>query len=158
MQTRTSISLSEYRALLVQGKAKTAGRKTEPEDNPLEETEQRTIAKILDEQGLDWFHVPNGGGRWKGEGGKLKAQGAKKGVPDIVIMENPKKTGYEHHPGVVIELKRIKGGTVSKEQKKWLAIFERQGFYSCVCRGHMEAVDKLVHLGLIEEKTLLRAL
>jgi len=133
-------------------------KKQEPYDNPYEETEQRLVADILDEQGLDWFHVPNGGGRWKGEGGKLKAQGAKKGVPDIVIMQNPKAKGFEHHPGVVIELKRVKGGVVSEEQKEWLQIFKRQGFSTHVCKGHMEVVEVLQKLKLLDNNVLLRVL
>ena len=34
-----------------------------------------------------WFHVPNGGGRSKAEGGVLKALGALAGVPDILIID-----------------------------------------------------------------------
>jgi hypothetical protein len=104
---------------------------------------------MLDDLGLDWFHPPNGGGRWRGEGGKLKAQGVKKGVPDIVILNAPTAEGYRHHVGVVIELKRVSGGVVSGEQKKWLAIFRRQGFYSTVCRGQKEVEAILAQLGFL---------
>jgi hypothetical protein len=154
------ISASEYRKKFSQPTSKTPSGKRgfEPAENPYEESEQRLVAKVLDAQGLDWFHVPNGGGRWSGEGGKLKAQGVKKGVPDIVVMENPKAPGFQHHPGVVIELKRIKGGTVSEEQKKWLGIFKRQGFYSGIAKGHMEVIDILLKLQMLDMKTVVRVL
>lgn len=59
-----------------------------------EETIHRSIAdylSIIAPRGnrtapFIWFHVPNGGGRSKAEGGILKAMGALAGVPDIIII------------------------------------------------------------------------
>lgn len=103
---------------------------------PTEEQEQRTVAQFLD---LffpgEWFHVPNGGMRNKAEGGKLKAQGVKCGVPDVWII---RPIGKAH--GMVVELKRIKGGTVSDEQKKWIATLKRHGWIARVAKGADEAI------------------
>lgn len=106
---------------------------------PTEEQEQRTVAQFLD---LffpgEWFHVPNGGMRNKAEGGKLKAQGVKPGVPDNFIFRP-----VCNAPGVVIELKRISGGTVSKEQKEWLKMLSKFGWL-CYCIKGADAAIKLL--------------
>jgi hypothetical protein len=65
---------------------------------------------------------------------KLEAEGLKKGVPDICLP--CARQGYH---GLYIELKRIKGGTVSHEQKEWLAALNTEGYKAVVCRGFDEA-------------------
>lgn len=143
-------SNEEYQAFLAR-RTKQAAPRCAPATVPVisEEDEQRAVARLLDDLGLDWFHPPNGGGRWRGEGGKLKAQGVKKGVPDIVILNHPPSAEYRHHAGVVIELKRVSGGVVSPDQKRWLEIFRRQGFFSSVCKGQDEVIATLRMLGFV---------
>lgn len=80
------------------------------------------------------FHIPNGGKRGKAEAGRLKAEGVSAGVPDLCL---PVPRGGYH--GLYIELKRIKGGEVSKSQKEWLALLNRQGYFAMVCFGWQEA-------------------
>lgn len=82
------------------------------------------------------YHVPNGGSRNKIEAAKLKAQGVKSGVPDICLPVP--KNGYN---GLYIELKRRKGGTVSKEQREWIVALNKQGYLAEVCKGFDEAVE-----------------
>lgn len=146
------MNVAQYKEMLLSQEKKhhQTLRRIEPADNPYEETEQRNAAQLLDGLGLDWFHTPNGGVRNKAEGGKMKAQGVKSGVMDIIIMQDPISDKYQHHNGVAIELKRVKGGKVSDDQKKWLKIFERQGFYTCVCCGINEVVSTLTLLGFIK--------
>lgn len=112
-----------------------------PADNPFEEFEQRDLAVYLDMKfgSHKWFHVPNGGMRNKAEGGKLKAQGAKKGVPDNFIIVPSKK--HPDSKGTVIELKRIKGGTVSPDQKLWIESLEEEGWIVFVAKGCGQAID-----------------
>lgn len=80
------------------------------------------------------FHIPNGGKRGKAEAARLKAEGVSAGVPDLCL---PAPRGGYH--GLYIELKRIKGGEVSKNQKEWLALLNRQGYFAAVCFGWQEA-------------------
>ena len=67
---------------------------------------------------------------------KSKEQGSKKGYPDIFLPV--KNKGFS---GLFIELKRIKGGSVSKEQKEFLKRLNDQGFKAVVCKGYKEAVS-----------------
>lgn len=76
------------------------------------------------------YHVPNGGSRHRAEAARLKAQGVKSGVPDVVL---PVARGAYH--GLYIEMKRQTGGTVSAEQKTWITALRKQGYFACVCKG-----------------------
>lgn len=80
------------------------------------------------------FHVPNGGSRNQIEAARLKAQGVKAGVPDIWL---PVPRGKYH--GLVIELKRLKGGRTSREQVQWITSLNVHGYKAVVCRGWIEA-------------------
>ncbi|MGM0601376.1 MAG: VRR-NUC domain-containing protein [Candidatus Muiribacteriota bacterium] len=66
----------------------------------------------------------------------MKKQGLKAGVPDIVLP-----AGNKYFSGLYIELKRKKGGKVSKEQKEYLEKLREEGFQALVCRGHVEAIE-----------------
>lgn len=80
-----------------------------------------------------WCHVPNGGFRNKSVARKLKLQGVKTGVPDILIFFEPR---------TAIELKRTDGkGKVSKDQKKWIKMLTEQGWSCYTCHGIDEAID-----------------
>lgn len=66
-----------------------------------------------------WFHVPNGGKRGILTAKKLKAQGVKPGVPDIIILLSGGRS-------IFLELK-AEGGVLSPDQKQFandLAQFE----------------------------------
>lgn len=82
------------------------------------------------------FHIPNGGSRGKAEAGRFKAEGVKAGVPDICL---PVARGEYH--GLYIELKRLKGGKVSDEQKDWIRRLDEQGYAAVVCYGWMAAAE-----------------
>jgi len=85
--------------------------------------------------GLDMlFHVPNGGARNKITAAQLKAEGVKKGVPDLFLMAP--RGGYH---GLAIELKRKGGGRVSPEQKDWIERLNAQGYRATVCFGWNDA-------------------
>ncbi len=85
---------------------------------------------------LRTFHVPNGGQRNRATGAKLKREGVKAGVPDI-IFAIPK--GHWH--GLFIEFKtaRPHSASVSVEQKQWLERLSKAGYLAVVCRGVEEA-------------------
>lgn len=75
------------------------------------------------------FAVPNGGARSAVTGARLKAEGVKRGVPDIWL---PVARGGYH--GLVIEVKAGKGRTTN-EQRRWLAALTAEGWLALVCVG-----------------------
>lgn len=79
--------------------------------------------------------VPNGGGRSKREAGRLKAEGVRKGVPDI-FCAMPR--GSFH--GLWIEMK-ASTGRVSDEQSTWLAESRQLGYAAAVCWSADQAMD-----------------
>ena len=82
------------------------------------------------------FHIPNGGQRHKAIARKMKGEGVKKGVPDIMIA-----LPRGDWSGLFIEFKaaRPHSASVSKEQKEWIAALNRVGYLAVVCRGVDEA-------------------
>ncbi|MCY1278189.1 VRR-NUC domain protein [compost metagenome] len=74
--------------------------------------------------------VPNGGHRNKATAGKLKASGVRAGVPDLQLL-----TPRHGFAGLIIEMKRVKGGQLSQEQADWLAWLNAQGFCAVICKG-----------------------
>ena len=109
---------------------------------PLEAQEQKTLfewAAIMEKQypELSLMHaIPNGGSRNAIEARNLRLQGVKAGVPDIFLP--CARNGFH---GLYIELKRIKGGRVSVEQKKMLLALQEQGYKAVVCYGWEEAAN-----------------
>ncbi|KAF1711078.1 nuclease [Pseudoxanthomonas kalamensis DSM 18571] len=80
---------------------------------------------------LRWLHaVPNGGLRNKRVAAQLKAEGVRPGVPDYLL---PVPRGP--FVGLALELKRLHGGRVSREQHEWLAHLTSAGWATAVCHG-----------------------
>lgn len=76
----------------------------------------------------------NGARMARGVANKLKASGAKAGIPDLFL---PIPSGEYH--GLYIELKRVKGSSTSLIQKKWLMLLLNQGYQAVVCFGAEDA-------------------
>lgn len=107
---------------------------------PLEADEQKLLFQWAEyavstypELGL-LFHIPNGGSRNAREGHNLKLQGVRAGVPDICLPVP--RGGYG---ALYIELKRVKRGHVSEEQRIWIDALSRAGNRAVVCKGFEEA-------------------
>jgi hypothetical protein len=81
------------------------------------------------------FAVPNGGARNIVVAKKLKAEGVKAGVPDIILPVARKR-----FHGLAIEMKRMAGGRVSDDQLFWLDALTEQSWLAVVCKGWEEAV------------------
>jgi len=85
------------------------------------------------------INVPNGSHRHIVTAMKLKAEGVKRGVPDILLLHAAKGSH-----GLAIELKKEKGGVVSAEQKTWIANLKSEGYAAHVCKGAGEAIQVLI--------------
>lgn len=81
------------------------------------------------------YAVPNGGSRHKLEAIKLKREGVKSGVPDLLLPVIILK--YEYY-GLYIEMKYGKNKT-SENQKKYIERLKNQGYKVEVCYGFYEA-------------------
>jgi hypothetical protein len=84
------------------------------------------------------FAIPNGGKRSIITATIMKREGAKRGVPDIILLH---PSGPYH--GLAIEMKKEKGGTVSPEQKEWIKNLTDEGYKATVCRGSTEAIETI---------------
>ncbi|HHT0956279.1 VRR-NUC domain-containing protein [Enterobacter kobei] len=82
--------------------------------------------------------TPNGGQRSKATAGKMKAEGQKRGYPDLSL---DKARGVYH--GMRLELKYGKN-RLSEEQKGWLKLLESEGYYCAVAYGHEQAISLFV--------------
>lgn len=92
------------------------------------------------------FAVPNGFYGNAEQKGKMKAEGLRSGVPDI-ILPLPKPDPV--HAGLYIELKidsvrNNKDGGCSANQVKWITWLKSVGYYVKVCYGWEEARDMLI--------------
>lgn len=74
---------------------------------------------------------------------KMKRLGTSKGFPDLLVfIPAYGVTGeIDSYQMCAIEMKRRRGGTVSKEQKEWLEVLQASGVMSAVCRGAEEAIN-----------------
>ena len=94
---------------------------------PTEHFEQREFVRWFRQTwpGVRILAIPNGGARSISTAGRLKAEGVCAGVPDLFIPAWR----------LWVEMKRTKGGTVSAEQKDWIAYLQSIEMYAIVCRG-----------------------
>lgn len=131
----TRMSAADYRALLPTlpstSPTSKATRRTHPSP---EEALQRacfewvTLSEPMHPI-LKWLtHIPNGGKRSKGEGGKLKAMGVRKGLVDFMLPR--KHRGWQ---GLAIELKSA-DGRLTTEQRDWLEALASDGYLTAECR------------------------
>lgn len=82
--------------------------------------------------------IPNGGKRDAKTGAMLKAEGVKKGFPDIIL---PVARGAYH--GLLIELKAGRNKP-TEYQAWWLVQLREQGYSAGVCYGFEEARDVIL--------------
>ncbi|MDH0640637.1 VRR-NUC domain-containing protein [Pseudomonas sp. GD03860] len=99
------------------------------------------------------YHVPNGGHRHKQVAIKLKEQGVKAGVPDLVLPMA--RGGYF---GLYIEFKAKPpfDAAVSPSQDAYLQALLEQGYLAIVCRGALDA-SEAIRAYLLQPKTVVAA-
>jgi hypothetical protein len=83
---------------------------------------------------LELLHaIPNGGHRHKAVAARLKAEGVKRGVPDLCL---PVARNDWH--GLYIEMKTSKG-RLSEHQKYWAEVLPANGYRFELCRSWQQA-------------------
>lgn len=114
---------------------------------PLEDDEAIAFADWLRLNHIPHHHVASesrsGSRNAVIRGAKLKKMGQTRGYYDYDVYVPVKGVDGEVdcYELIKIELKRRKGGTVSKEQKEWAKVYEMAGIPSRVCRGADEAIE-----------------
>lgn len=83
------------------------------------------------------YAIPNGGHRHISVAAKLKAEGVKRGVPDLCL---PLARGG--HFGLYLEMK-AQDGRVRPEQKQWLTALRENGYLTRVAFSDDEAMAEL---------------
>jgi hypothetical protein len=98
---------------------------------PSEHEEQREVVKWFRQtfNGVRIFAIPNGGARSITTATRLKVEGVSSGVPDLYVPAWK----------LWIEMKRVEGGVVDKNQKDWHDYLKSIGDRVMVCRGADEA-------------------
>ena len=81
--------------------------------------------------------IPNGGHRHKVVAARMKAEGVRRGVPDLCLPI----AGNGYH-GLYIEMKSGKG-RLSSEQKQWAEALQAQGYRFRLCRSWQEAATTI---------------
>ena len=106
------------------------------DDVPSEHLEQRELVKWFRQtfKGVRIFAIPNGGLRSLSVAAKLKAEGVSSGVPDLCVPAWR----------LWIEMKRVKGGVLSPDQKDWIEYLESVDYWCIVGKGAEDAKTKIL--------------
>lgn len=99
-----------------------------------ERSEQVAVVNWARREGLFIYAVPNGGRRNAKEAMGLKREGVLAGIPDLQVVLPDGRVLW-------VEMKKRKGGTVSKVQKDIHTKLEELGHSVCVAKGAKEAVE-----------------
>jgi VRR-NUC domain-containing protein len=145
-------TLDEYRAIAAQSKGKPTRMKRIAgvlRAVPTEHDEQRALfewAQIHSrvEPALKLlFAIPNAGaGAQRGQAGKMKAEGVKPGVPDLMLPVARRSEGPFTH-GLFIELKAL-DGRLSEEQWAWICALQDAGYAASDAYGWQQARDMIL--------------
>ena len=89
------------------------------------------------------YRVDKNGKRYSPEGKRLKREGVKRGVPDLLFPVKRLNCS-----GLWIEMK-TKTGRMSAAQKMWAAAIIEQGFAVKLCRDSESAIKAIMHYLLL---------
>ena len=111
---------------------------------PTEDWEQTCFVNWLEANSYIFTSIPNNTyTRSWSQKNKNKRNGLRPGLPDLIVLL-PDRVCW-------VEMKRVKGGTVSKEQKEWIAALNGRGTPAAVCKG-FEAAKSFI----LEQEALAR--
>lgn len=113
--------------------------KTEEHDAQVALFNDHIVPRLV--SGAVAFAIPNGGHRAKREAIKIKEEGGAAGVPDIFALH--RRQVY------FLEMKKARGGRVSKEQNDMMARLVGAGAICAVAKGLAEAIQQLEGWGLL---------
>lgn len=108
----------------------------------LEHKEQCALIKWCEIKGAPFnkiFAVPNGGKRNRATAGKLKAEGVRAGIPDLMLPWASR--GFN---GLFIELKTEKGRVTDKQAER-IEQLNNDGYLAVVCHGWEAAKSVMEH-------------
>lgn len=153
MDVTPRMSLGDYRANLAAASKQTSLRTGVARRQP-EYEEQVSLFVFLDLLAIaypdrvddlrDCWASANGGLRSRKTAGRLRAAGARRGVPDIEVM-----VAMNGRHGMFIELKAPGSGRASAEQKDRIARLNRRGYLAVIAFGWVEAGRALcAYLGI----------
>lgn len=122
---------------------------TKANNTPLERHEQSAFVDWLELQGLLFTAIPNSTytTSWAVKRRNYE-QGLRKGLPDMLVLIPKDKSNDGGGYCLFIELKRVKGGSVSKEQRVWLDsinALETPYTQAYVAKGANEAIKIVSH-------------
>lgn len=117
-----------------------ARRKTPTNPLPTEHAEQVALVNKLRAKGYLVFAIPNGGARNPIGAARLKAEGVLPGVPDLCVLLSGGRLLW-------VEMKRAKGGRISKAQKAMHKAMDALGHRVFVYAGTRAA---MLGLGLVD--------
>jgi hypothetical protein len=84
------------------------------------------------------FAIPNGGARHIATAVRMKKEGVRCGVPDLMLAA-PSKGSY----GLFIELKAGKTGRVSEAQERMINLLNAHGYRADVCRSFDQTINTI---------------
>lgn len=103
---------------------------------PLEKDEGKTLVAYLRIRGYKFTHIPNETGHTpeaRRRAIRMKQQGTSAGFVDYLIIVNGQL--------IAIELKRVRGSSISAEQREWVAALNAAGIKTRICKGAGESID-----------------
>lgn len=109
---------------------------------PSESVEQQRLFQWAEGMSLKYpeldsmYKISNEGKRSRKNGARMKAEGLRKGVPDVCL---PVARCGCH--ALYIEMKRMKDGRPSEDQLDWINKLTRNGNMALVCHGWEQAAD-----------------
>ena len=115
---------------------------------PLEKHEQAAFVQWLELQGLLFSATAQSTFTTSWNQKRLNhTTGLRKGVPDMLVIISPEQSKDGERYILFIEMKRLKGGVVSKEQKHWIAAINDGDPTAAayVCKGAAEAIKTISH-------------
>ena len=95
------------------------------------------------------FAVPNGGARHPAVAAQLKAEGVRRGVPDVFLAVMRRGNDGRTWGGLFVEMKR-KPNKPTPEQEEWIARLRASGYMAVVCYGAQEA-EQCIMAYLVQE-------
>ena len=116
---------------------------------PLEREEQANFVNWLELQGVLFSATAQSTYTTSWNQKRLnRMTGLRKGVPDMLVVIPPEKSKDGEGYCLLIELKRVKGGVVSPEQKQWIGAINALGVNNVqayVAKGADEAIKVVSH-------------